>query len=474
MNLKAPKIARLAKYARGAYDPKPIARVNSVDAWVPEYWANESIAILQENMVMGNLVHRDFENILASSGDVVNTRKPNEFVMKRKATNDNITQQDAVATNIPVALNQHLHVSFLIRDREQALSFADLTQQFLSPAVLAIAQGVDKILLMQAPRFLRTDNNQAGGLGIDESIASIVDTGKNLNDNNAPLMGRNLVVGTKGHASLIKISDFINAEKVGDNGTALREASLGRKFGFNTFMCQNVAHPTASDVVTGAINNAAGYARGTTVITVDGFAAAIANNTWFKVAGDDVPHKITATVGGGTPTEFTFTPALKKAVADNAVVTVYDPWAVNLVAGYAAGWEKPIVIDGFTETPQTGQAFQTAAGDRYSVIEYDAATSSVLLDRPLAAALANNDVLFPLPIGDYNFAFTRGAIALVTRPMALPRQGSGAVGFVASFNGLSMRVVWAYDYEKQGMNVTVDMLCGVAVLEPLLGEVMLG
>lgn len=31
---------------------------NSVDAFIPEFWANESIAILEENMIMGNLVHR--------------------------------------------------------------------------------------------------------------------------------------------------------------------------------------------------------------------------------------------------------------------------------------------------------------------------------------------------------------------------------------------------------------------------------
>ena len=39
----------------------------------------EGLAILEENMVMANLVHRDFENEIAKFGDVVNTRKPGEF-----------------------------------------------------------------------------------------------------------------------------------------------------------------------------------------------------------------------------------------------------------------------------------------------------------------------------------------------------------------------------------------------------------
>ena len=45
-------------------------------AFTPAHWANESLAILQENMVVGNLVHRDFEPTIADFGDVVNARKP--------------------------------------------------------------------------------------------------------------------------------------------------------------------------------------------------------------------------------------------------------------------------------------------------------------------------------------------------------------------------------------------------------------
>lgn len=45
-------------------------------AFIPALWANESIAILEENMVVSNLIHRDFENVIQNFGDTVNTRKP--------------------------------------------------------------------------------------------------------------------------------------------------------------------------------------------------------------------------------------------------------------------------------------------------------------------------------------------------------------------------------------------------------------
>jgi len=451
-----------------------LAAINDTDAFVPEHWANESVAILEENMVVANLVHRDFENLFADSGDIVNTRKPGEFTAKRKGVNTDVTVQDATATNIPVKLNQHVHVTFLIRDREQALSFKDLVSMYLQPAVLAIGRHVDKMVLAQAPRFLRTDQYQAGSLGVDASVASILATRQKLNDNKCPPGNRNMILSSKDETALLNLDIFTNAEKVGDQGSALREASLGRRLGFNMYMCQNVCSVTGtSDTVTGAVNNSGGYAAGVATMTVNGLSAAIVAGTWFKVAGDNIPHRVVSTVGAGTPTSITFLPALKSAVVHTAVITIYDPGAVNLSAGYAAGWEDYIAVNGFTAMPQVGQFVQfAAAGAMYTVI--DATSTTILLDRPLDVTIANADVVFIGPNGTYNFAFVRNAISLVVRPMAVPRAGSGATGAVANYRGLAVRVVWSYDATKQGLMVTVDMLCGIAVLDTLLGQVMLG
>ena len=62
---------------------------NSVDAYIPELWAQESLMILEANMVMAGLVHRDFENEIAEFGDIVNTRRPQKFEAKRKTDNSN-------------------------------------------------------------------------------------------------------------------------------------------------------------------------------------------------------------------------------------------------------------------------------------------------------------------------------------------------------------------------------------------------
>lgn len=466
------------------------AFVNDVSAWVAQQWANESMAILVENLQMAALVFRDFENIISDSGDTVNTRKPGEFKAKNKTTNSNIGLQDITATNIPVVLNQHIYVSFLIRDREQSRAFEDLVTEYLKPALIAIARRIDRILLAQAPRFLRSDGKTAGKLGVDASVGSILGCRKNLNDNKVPLENRNLLISSKDESALLSLDTFINAAKVGDGGTALREASLGRRLGFDIYMCQNVCSVIGTtDKITGAINGG-NLTAGSTVLTVNGFTGAPAAGQWLTVAGDMIPQRIVSrtTNTAGNMITVTVAPGLATTILTAAVVTVYGTAAVNqgstvsdpdgnviqATTGYNIGWEMPIEVDTVTNLPQIGQWVQFAAnGDLYVVVDQPT-TTSIQLDRPLVSAIADNAVIFIGPNGTYNFGFTTQAIALVTRPMAIPRPGTGATGAIANFANLSVRVVWAYDYKKQGMVITVDMLCGVAILEVLKGEVMLG
>src|SRR5690606_15417291 len=101
-------------------------------------------------------------------------------------------------------------------------------------------------------------------------------------------------------------------------------------------------------------------------------------------------------------------------------------------------------------------------------------TIGIVLDRPLEAALVDNDVVNLGPAGNYNLAFHRNAIALVVRPLKPPRPRSGVESGVENFNGLSIRTVISYDPERQGTMVTVDMLAGIAVLDATLGGVLLG
>jgi hypothetical protein len=445
-----------------------VAYANDNDAFVPEVWAQESLMILENNMVATNLVHRDFSNQIAQFGDVVNTRKPGSFTAKRKGQDDDVVDQDASATNVAVPLDQHLHTTFVIKDGEESKSMKSLVDEYLRPAAISLAEAADQIVLGQVYKFLP---NAVGKLGTAVTKDTVIAAREKMNALKVPMSGRNLLIGPNMEGQLLGIADFVNAEKVGDDGTALREGSVGRKFGFDTYMAQQVPSIIgAGGTVTGAVNNAGGYAIGATAITVDGFAAAITNGSWCSIDGQ--PHRISATVGGATPTQITIDSPLRAAVADNAVIVVYTPSQVNLVAGYVAKWYKGIVYD--TVTPiKTGQLVSTPDGQIFSAIGGTDGTT-VMLDRPTVSSLADNAVLGRGPNGEYGFAFHRNAIAFVTRPLSTPRAGTGALSSVASYNGLGLRVTITYDGKAQGHRVTLDMLAGVKELDPSLGVPVLG
>lgn len=449
---------------------------NNIDPFIPELWANESLAILEESMVAGALVHRDFENELAKYGDIVHTRRPGEFVSYRKTNADNVTIQDATATDVQVPLNQHLHVSFLIRDGEESKSFKDLVETYMAPAMLAQARVIDRIVLGQYPQFMANAYGRLGAMDPTNAVDFITGTRKKMNVNKAYMDNRQMILTPTAETTLLQLAAFTQAQAVGDDGFALREAFLGRKYGFNMYMCQNMSGITVgNNIVTGAINLSAGYPAGTTTATVNGLTAALPVGSWFTIAGDDVPHRVVSSVGGSTPTSVTFTPPTLRTVVNTAVITRYVPGAVNLSAGYAAGYAKEIVVNTFIVAPQVGQmvSFTASATSAVYTIIGVTSTTGITLDRPLDVAIANTDAVNIGPAGEYNLTFHKNAIALVVRPLAMPRAGTGALSAVVNMNGLSMRATITYDGNKQGHLVTLDMLCGIAILDTNLGAVML-
>ena len=458
---------------------------NNNDALIPELWAKETLAILLENMVASNLVYREFKNEIANFGDVVNADRPNTFAMKRKTDADDVTIQDASATSIPVTLNQHMHTSFVIKDGERSKSFKDLVTYYLEPAVMSIAQGLDKVINGFGPLFLEHSFGQLEGMTSATVVADILGARKILNDNKVGTV-RNALLTTDADAKFLANSLFTAADQVGDNGTALREASIGRKYGINWYMGQNTPYvdKTASDYRSTTVNNASGYPVGTTAITIAVMTGAVTAGEYITFEKSMYPYRIVSSTGGASPTAVVITPPLRDAIVHGDDVFVYasglaEAASISPLTEYAAGWVKPIVIDGFTayKAPQVGQI--VAFGSNvYTIIEATvtagATTGSFLLNRPLVATVADEAVACFGPAGSYNLIMAPQALALVSRPLAAPMPGTGALASVVSEYNMSVRVVITYLGTSQGHLVTVDMLCGVALLDVNQGCLLLG
>jgi hypothetical protein len=460
---------------------------NDNDAYVPEMWANEGLAILEENMVMARMVYRDFENEVRNYGDVVNTRRPGTFAIRRKVDGDTLVQQDANATNVRVPLDQWFYNSFTIKDGEASLSFQDLVDIYLVPGMQTIARSVDRAIIGRIHEYLTGSANRAGKLGgltSSNSHEYVLEARQILNTNKAPMQGRNLVLSPASETSLLQNTMFIKANERGDGGNALENATLGRILGFGTVLDQNVNCITSgADTVTGTITNAAAAgASGSQACTVTSYECNVGE--FATVVGNAQPTYLTAVTASTNTTAVTMHEANKYATDALAVLTVYK--ACNVTADYAANYTKGIVLSGYTTGApvQVGQllAFGTGSNRRtYTVIESeenDAGTQcTVYLDRPLEIAIDGTPsaaLAFPGPYGSFNWAFHREAIALVSRPLAMPNNALGVLTKVGVHNDVSMRVSMQYDINAGGTVVNLDLLCGVAMLDsnlcvPLLG-----
>lgn len=464
-------------------DPVISLFVNDNDAMIPEIWANMGLAILEENMVAAALVHRDFSENVAQFGDVVNTRRPGQFKIRRKGDNDPVVGQDAVLTNVRVPLDQHFYTNFIIDDGEATTSFQDLVDTHMLPGMQNIARAVDRAILGRVHAYLV---NAVGGLDAltgANAKDTILEARQKLNENKAFFNGRHMIVSPSSETDLLKTDLFVRANERGDDGTALSEASLGRLLGFDFWMDQNVTSTTqASSDVTLGVTDAAEPVNETVIdVTVVGENAV--GGEWVTIAGENRPHWIVAfTNSGADIDDFTIDSGLVAAVTSAAEVAYYGPSLIDNAAGYAAGSNLPLQVDGFATgfPPQVGQllAIGTGASRRvYTIIESEVVSSteqSILLDRPLELAVVNDQAVFPGPAGSYNFGFHREAIALVNRPLALPATDLGVRSMVGVHNDISMRVSMQYDLSNMGTNVTLDLLCGVAVLDTNLGVIMLG
>lgn len=451
------------------------------DAYIPELWANESLAILEENMVMAELVYRDFSSEVASFGDVVNTRKPGEFHTTRKSADDDVVSQTPTADNVPVKLDQHFYQTFTIKDEDGSKAFLDLVDIYLQPAALQLVRGIDRGLLARTPDFISNTAGRLNEMSKTNAKDFMLDARKIMNVNRADVAPRHLVLSPDAETTMLETELFIAANQRGDGGTALENARLGRLLGFDTYMDQNVPSwgVTATDVVAGAVTGAtAAGATGDIAIPISSYIPVVGQYAY--IVGEGQVQRITDVTDDSTnTTHLEFADAFVNGCEAGAVCHVVKTYDVD--GTYAAGYQKYLVVDGYTTAPAVGQLITIGTGsssNTYMIIDaYVDPTSGsktrIWLDRPLEALVSDGALVYPLPYGGYNLAFNKNAIALVNRPLALPRPGLGASAAIASANNLSVRAVMQYVAASQGTIVTLDMLAGFKTLDANRGCIML-
>ena len=455
---------------------------NSSDALVPEAWVREALVQTSEKRVASHLVWTDYSAEVARFGQIIHTHRPADMVASRKKDGQDVKTSNATVENVDVKLNQWIHQSFVIYDAEASLTFKELVEMHLVPASKSVAQMIDEVVCTQVYQFIGA--SESGSLDQPITKPTIINTRRKLQKANVDPMGMNFLVGPDSEAQILSIDALTKVNEAGDGGLALRNAVVGRLFGFLFYMTQNVPSvPEMSGALGATIDNASGYAVGSTVIDLEDVTAAIVAGQWIKIAG--APRRV-ASVGSLVTTAQTVTleTGILSSVADDDAVSVYEAQALDATLYPADYIDDLAVASAFADDIARGQlvSFGTVPGVYGTVASPEnvlvhgtgtayLANTHMTLDNPLASQVAGSTVACLGPEGNYNFAFHRNAVALVSRPPAPPRSGMGVASFSAAYEGMAMRATLTYDGIKQGVRVTLDSFVGVKTMDTRYGSV---
>src|ERR1700688_3221879 len=122
--------------------------------------AADALPALVGNLVMGNLVNRDYEPTLAQAGDTVNVPIAPQLVAHNIAEGNAVQLQNPSLGNAAIVLNTHAEATFQIPDVTKVLAVPDLLRVYMQPAVVALAERLESDLLSLYSQF--TANTPVG------------------------------------------------------------------------------------------------------------------------------------------------------------------------------------------------------------------------------------------------------------------------------------------------------------------------
>jgi hypothetical protein len=212
--------------------------------------AVDALPALTGNLVMGNLVNRDFEPSLAQAGDTVNVPIPPTLVANNIAEGGSVTPQNPNLGNAQIVLNTHAEATFQIPDVTKVLAVPDLLKLYMQPAVIALAEKIESDLLNLYSQFTANAGVGVAGAPISEAVIDSAETAL-FNAKVPASMPKYLVVDGSTYSQMRQIQRFSEYQTAGEAGLrALVDGSVGKLKDFYVFRSQFVPKTGSSPVAT--------------------------------------------------------------------------------------------------------------------------------------------------------------------------------------------------------------------------------
>ena len=384
---------------------------NSIDVLIATLLVR-GVKVLRETCLMPALVNKGYSNETKQKGEVINVPVP-----KRKSTysvSPSSTPKDpsdSTQEYATITLDQWQGADFVLTDQERTQIVKEDTflPQQVDEAIRGLASDVNSNIFskyVSVYGYTGTAGTTPFSNSTDRTATKDA-TGLNkvLNDQLCPRGGRIALLDSSAEAEALALPQFANLDKSGDIAV-VRDANLGRKFGFNWFFDSEVPTHTAgvpggTPVVTGA--NAAAVNDLSDSITVSGMAA---SGTYLEgdiitIAGDTQTYVVTAdaTANGSGAATLAIAPGLKVATTGSEAITLKADHVVNLgfngnaFALVTAPFEKDDIGNAIVQSvrdPYTGLVLRLEVDRQYKQTrwEFDILWGAACVRPELAARLA--------------------------------------------------------------------------------------
>ncbi len=192
--------------------------------------AADALPALVGNLVMGNLVNRDYEPVLAQAGDTVNIPIAPTLVANNLVEGNTVQLQNPNVGNAQIVLNTHAEATFQIPDVTKVLAVPDLLNLYAS--------------------FTTNTPVGTGGTAITEAIVDSAETA--LFQAKIPASeAKYLVVDASTYSQLRQIDRFSEFQTAGEAGLrALVDGTVGKIKDFFVFRSQFITKTGSSPVTT--------------------------------------------------------------------------------------------------------------------------------------------------------------------------------------------------------------------------------
>ena len=386
----------------------------------PSIIAKVGLAQLENNLVMGKKVYRDYTREFVKVGDTISVRRPVKFVANDGAVAIN---QDVVEGKFSLAMSSRKHVAWSFSTQDLTLSIEEYNERYIKPAAIALANQIDYDLCGLYKKVWNWVGTPASPVNSFSDFALAprrLDEGAVSQDMRSAVLSPADAWGLVGSQTALYMQDVARG--------AYRSGDIGNIAGVSTAMDQNIRMHTNGAAAGGGLVNGANQN-----VT---YATSKDTNTQSLITDD-------------------WTAATTFKAGD--VFTIADVYAVNPNSKQSTGVLQQFVIQADITATGANCTFSIApaiiTSGPYQTVD------SVPADNAAITMVGTGSVQYA-----QNLVFHKNAFALVMADLEMP---DGAV-FKAreSQNGFSMRVVKYYDGEMDEDRIRLDVLYGVKAIYP--------